>query len=69
MSYVPDWLNTISSVEALVMVSGLLPLAFGVWVLSLVRRRGDDSTVRSQISESLDRLHKMLPERISKGDR
>ena len=69
MSYLPDWLNAISSLEALVIVSALVPLAYGVWVLLLVRRGGDDSTVRNQISESLDRLRKMLPERISKGDR
>ena len=69
MSYLPDWLNAISRLDALVIVSALVPLAYGVWVLLLVRRGGDDSTVRNQISESLDRLRKMLPERISKGDR
>jgi hypothetical protein len=63
MSALQDWLAGMSSMEALAIVSALVPLVYGAWVLTLVLRGGDDSTGRFQIHKSLDRLQKIWPNR------
>jgi hypothetical protein len=68
MGSLPEWLGAISSADALLAVSVLVPLAYGVWVLILVRRGGHDSSVRDRIGSSLDRLNQMLPKRTSRSD-
>lgn len=63
MNRLQEWLTGMSSTEALIIVSVVVPLAYGAWVLLLVRRGGNDYAGRFQIHKSLDRLQKIWPDR------